>query len=339
MTFAANFIAIDFETANRRPDSACQLAAVVVRDGVISDSKMWMIRPEPFYFSPFNIEVHGIVPDDVEHEGNFADQWDSMAAFLGLGAKGPGQRCLVAHNAAFDIGVLSACLKSHRLAVPDLDYTCTRSIARQTWPKRPRFGLKPLSDWLGVEFRHHDALEDSIACAKILLAAGIARQVSTLEQLEQSLKLSRGTAGPWGKKGPAKLRSPRKMKPPPTASQPSEDESSGLQSLLDLQRLLVRAEFIRPLSGQTIVFTGHLASLDRQDAEQLASRLGGLCQNKVTKETDMLVVGNRAPQTAVAGRTLSVKEETANAYQAAGGPIRIVTEQEFLGYIVANAER
>ena len=35
MGFAPNFTAIDFETASRRNDSACQLGAVVVRDGEI----------------------------------------------------------------------------------------------------------------------------------------------------------------------------------------------------------------------------------------------------------------------------------------------------------------
>ena len=38
MDFAADFTAIDFETASRRADSACQLAAVVVREGRIVTS-------------------------------------------------------------------------------------------------------------------------------------------------------------------------------------------------------------------------------------------------------------------------------------------------------------
>ena len=51
MAFLANFTAIDFETANRRRDSACQLAAVRVRDGQLDQERMWMIRPDPFFFS------------------------------------------------------------------------------------------------------------------------------------------------------------------------------------------------------------------------------------------------------------------------------------------------
>ena len=55
MDFAADFTAIDFETASRRSDSACQLAAVRVREGRIVYQACWLIRPEPFYFSEFNI--------------------------------------------------------------------------------------------------------------------------------------------------------------------------------------------------------------------------------------------------------------------------------------------
>ncbi len=105
MDFAANFTAIDFETANRRADSACQLAAVAVRDGKIADSVTWLIRPEPLYFSRVNIEIHGITPDQVRGEPDFGDLWPEIAEKIS-------DDCLVAHNAGFDIGVLLACLRT-----------------------------------------------------------------------------------------------------------------------------------------------------------------------------------------------------------------------------------
>src|SRR6056297_3406259 len=185
MDFAADFTAIDFETASRRSDSACQLAAVVVRGGQIVDQCKWMIRPEPFYFSQSNIRIHGITPQQVEAEPCFGQLWPEIANRLG-------DDCLVAHNATFDIGVLLACLSAHRHAIPELQYTCTRAIARRVWPHHRRYGLKPLASWLGIRFRHHDALEDSIACAKILLAAGIDREANSLEDLEKRLRLKRG---------------------------------------------------------------------------------------------------------------------------------------------------
>ena len=68
MDFAADFTAIDFETASHQPDSACQLGAVVVRNGQLVDQFMWMIRPQPLHFSKSNIRIHGITPAQVREE-------------------------------------------------------------------------------------------------------------------------------------------------------------------------------------------------------------------------------------------------------------------------------
>ncbi|MDA8745170.1 exonuclease domain-containing protein [Rubripirellula amarantea] len=325
MAFSADFTAIDFETANRRPDSACQLAAVIVRGGQIVDQAMWMIRPRPLSFSPSNIRIHGISPAQVRDESEFGDLWDDIAAKIG-------DDCIVAHNASFDIGVLKACLQTHHKSIPEFQFTCTRAIARRTWPHRKQFGLKPLSDWLGVRFRHHDALEDSIACAKILLAAGIDQEATSLEDLESRLKLTRGSAGDWGYRGPTSRRSRRRAtpSPPDVTAQPSKSIP-----IFDLQRLMIRAEFIRPLHGKRIVFTGKLKHFDRQQAEELAARLGGTCHSEVGDQIDYLIVGRSASMPSGNKNSISLKEETARYLQQSGKAIEIVGEDEFLNLIVA----
>lgn len=201
-----DFTAIDFETANNGRHSACQLAAVKVRNGKIVDRQCWMIKPRPFYFSPMNIQVHGIYPEAVENEPEFGDCWKSIAPCLDNEWD---DRCLIAHNAPFDIGVLTACLHYHNIPVPELQFSCTRLIARHTWPGRVSYGLKPLAAWLGIEFRHHDALEDSIACASILLAAAESIGATSIEDLEAKLALVRGTAGQWGYRGATRAKQPR----------------------------------------------------------------------------------------------------------------------------------
>ncbi|KLU03142.1 DNA ligase [Rhodopirellula islandica] len=348
-----DFTAIDFETATRRSDSACQLAAVRVRGGEIVDSVSWLIRPRPFVFSPANIQIHGITPGMVRDESEFGELWPDIQSTLG-------DDCLIAHNASFDLGVLMACLESHDHPVPEMQYSCTRAIARRTWPQQPRFGLKPLSDWLGIRFRHHDALEDSVACAKIALAAAEDSGVTSLEELESKLSLSRGTAGEWGKKGPTTRRassrrksSARRPSTPAsavaiagstvaTATIPSPSLSSAptrtcgiSDSGVDLQRLMIRADFIRPLEGRKVVFTGLLTKLQREEAELLTSRCGGKCQSSVSRKTDLVVVGELDSRTIQAGRTMSTKEATARQLAAEGTALKIMTEQEFLEMIIA----
>ncbi len=350
MSFQANFTAIDFETANRRRDSACQLAAVVVRDGKLVDERMWMIRPDPFFFSPGNIRIHGIRPHDVESEPTFGELWGEIAEFLD-------GDCLIAHNAPFDVGVILGCLERHQLPVADLHFSCTRLIARQTWPDRQRFGLKPLSDWLGVQFKHHDALEDSRACAKVLLAAGIAREAESLVDLEQKLRIVRGKAGPWGVSQAAKIgggkrkttaktaktktkpglpkrtlrrgSGPRLPLPPSQSVDPFDmtaavgetaanydlHSPSSLSVEINFQRLAIRAEFIQPMRGKRIVICGRLKTISDQQAIDLAVRAGGIHQNDVDSQTNCVVIGSvgvdtQQMQSLVDRGTLEILSET-----------------------------
>ena len=332
MAFAADFVAIDFETANRRRDSACQLAAVTVRGGSIVDRAMWMIRPVPMQFSPGNIRIHGITPDRVADEPTFGEIWRDVAGYL------EGQ-CVVAHNASFDIGVLLACLTAHRCDIPELQYTCTRAIARRCWPHRRRFGLKPLAEWLGINFRHHDALEDSIACAKILLAAGVDRRSESLEDLEQSLELNRGSAGDWGTRGPASRRrsgaSRRRSLGTSSRRSGSGSWAGGRTAVsprdvvaespttftveaaaADLQRLMVRGEFTRPLSGIAVRFVGKLCQMDADSSAELVGRLGGRADDG---SADLIVYGRES-----AGAVAEAK----TAADAAGVPA--IAEADFL---------
>ena len=372
MAFGADFTAIDFETASRRADSACQLAAVAVRDGKIADQRMWMIRPEPFYFSPGNIRIHGIRPDRVRAEPQFGQLWDEISAFLA-------DDCLVAHNATFDMNVLMACLARHSCPVPELHFTCTRLIARRTWPGRRRFGLKPLAQWLGIHFRHHDALEDSIACAKILLAAGIDKQSADLPALEKRLRIDRGRAGPWGishpgrKSSRASTRGGRSTRNPrasiaesrgdyvvgdsrDTASAATPPTETDSQSV-DWQRMVIRAEFIQPLRGKRVVFVGKLQSMSREQAETLTRRCGGTPQPTVDDQTNCLIVGQTSPAAPRRADALAADdpggdkqtspeklnsghdaemESDAKQRAQSGQPIQIMKEDEFLGLVSAT---
>ena len=122
-----NFTAIDFETATSSRNSACSVAVVEVKDGKLFDSYYALIRPPELKFNYFNIQIHGIHPEDVKDAPDFAGIWPELKKRL----EG---RIVVAHNAQFDMSVLKYSLLENDLSIPKFSYCCTVKIARKVWP-------------------------------------------------------------------------------------------------------------------------------------------------------------------------------------------------------------
>jgi DNA polymerase III subunit epsilon len=278
-------VAIDFETANGQASSACQLAAVMVRDSQVVAEWSWFIRPPRMYFSPRNIAIHGIRPTDVQHAPSMEQVWSELSGLI------DGQ-VLVAHNARFDIGVLLASLAAHDVACPDLQFTCTRALARAAWPGRERYGLKPLGDWLGIEFQHHDALEDARCCAHIALAIEKLHQQPELAELERCLRVTRGSV----RQG--LIASPRSLD-----SRRGSGQGSGARATdrwgfpdrrakmgsIDAAAVVNAAAAEQPLAGKHIVLLGPLRGLDLQQSHALIVQLGGVAQTHIGAQTDYVI--------------------------------------------------
>ncbi len=155
------FLAIDFETADRFPDSACSVGLVRVENGRIAERKSRLIRPprDQFEFT----RIHGITWDLVAGEDEFGRVWRDLESLL------QGVHFLVAHNAPFDQRVLAACCRSAGTRPPSLPFFCTMRLARKVWGISPT-RLPDVCARLGVRLQHHDALSDAEACAHIMIA-------------------------------------------------------------------------------------------------------------------------------------------------------------------------
>jgi len=180
---ALEFVAIDFETANSSPASPCAVGLVRVRGGQIQESLSMLCRP-PYpnnWFHEGNINVHGIRPEDVAD----APEWEEVIPELLLFTEG---LPLVAHNASFDMGVLRASADAIRFDLPPLDYFCSLQVARKTYTL-DSYRLNAVAYAIGhEEFRHHDALADSDACARIVLHAADRHEVEDVPGLLSKTK-------------------------------------------------------------------------------------------------------------------------------------------------------
>ena len=154
---------MDFETAAPARASACSIALTVVQNDVITDELYSLINPKT-EFNWRNVQIHGIHQTDVLDAPTFPELWPVVEQFF------TPDKLVVAHNANFDNSVLKKTLERYqinRLPYQTLD---TLHTSKSFYPDYTNHKLNTVCDNLGIELQHHhNALDDSRACANILL--------------------------------------------------------------------------------------------------------------------------------------------------------------------------
>lgn len=185
----STIVAIDFETADRSPDSACAVGLVRLENGSIAARDYWLIRPPRPHFA--FTWLHGISWPDVAGAPTFGDLWPELGRLM------HGADYLAAHNASFDRRVLAACCDAAGVGAPEVQFLCTVKLARAAWNIRPT-RLPDVCRRLAITLDdHHNAAADALACAHIVSAA-----------VGCGIDLTAGRLG----------RSKRPQKPPPSST-------------------------------------------------------------------------------------------------------------------------
>ncbi len=154
------FVAIDFETANGSPSSACQVGIVCMEGDQIVSEYETLIRPPGNRYEYWNTKIHGISAEDTAASPTFIDLADTIIPMLE-------NSIIVAHNAQFDRKVLTKTMEYYGLNFRDFDlaqrWECTLKIYRKQGHRKNN--LKACCDRLNIELNHHDALSDARGCA------------------------------------------------------------------------------------------------------------------------------------------------------------------------------
>lgn len=161
-----DFTAIDFETANSSSASACAVGLARVRDGQVVETAGWLIKPPPGHdrFFDVNTRIHGIREEDVADAKSWSDQLGDLLAFVGTDV-------LVAHNAGFDMNVLRQACGATGDVCPPYRYVCSLQLARRVYDL-DSYRLPSVAAVAGfMDFTHHDAAADALACAHIMIDA------------------------------------------------------------------------------------------------------------------------------------------------------------------------
>lgn len=281
------FTCIDIETANADFASICQIGLARFERGKLVKSWQTLVDPQDF-FDGMNVSIHGIDSCDVKGAPIFKDVAETLCEWLGEG--------IVVCHTFFDRSSLNKAAVKHGVSLPSIEWLDSSRVVRRTWLDRSKsgYGLVPCAEFLGIEFKHHDALEDARTAGEVLLAA-MAHSGHNLEEWTKRVNWPIGSKD--GKTGFA-----------------MEGSKDGL------------------LHGETLVFTGAL-SMSRKEAAPLAAAAGCDVGDGVTKKTTLVVVGDQDVSKLAAGQKKSSKHRRAEALIAKGQKIRIVGESDFMELI------
>ena len=154
-----------------------------------------------------------------------------------------------------------------------------------------------VAEFLGIEFRHHDAREDARAAGEILIRALKEAELSVEQWLVRSMQPIDGSSG---------------------ACVARSGNPEG------------------PLFGEVMAFTGALA-VPRGMAASAAAMAGCEVEEGVTKRTTLLVVGDQDVRLLAGHEKSSKHRKAEDLIVRKGQPIRIVGESDFQRMLALKA--
>lgn len=273
-----SFTALDFETFTPERSSACAVGLAKVKDGHIIHKFYSLIKPIPDDRTTDNSAVNGITAEMIANAPTFADLWPVIRGIIGNDS-------IVSHNSDFDEAVWKAQLIHYSLDTPGHhNFICTF--------KMTGLSLESCCAKHNIDMgTHHDALDDAIACAKVMLAEAGQPQISKFTggvaqalKFQDAKKYNRATLDPL-------------------ADEEIEDKST-------------------PFFHARTVITGIFdAYPNRNDLGIKLQSLGADINTSISKKTNVVVIGSGAGPS---------KMKKIEELQSAGYDIRIIYEPELI---------
>ncbi len=289
-TVLNDYVAIDIETTGLdvECDDIIELAAIRYVNGKQTDVFTSLVNPG-YEIDSFISELTGITNEELFE----APEIESiLPAFLDF----VGDHTLVGHNINFDINFIydnaariGRCLKN--------DFVDTLRMSRRAVPDLCNHQLKTLVQHFGLASdRAHRAKADAEMAALIYQ-----------ECIRIFKKNDVNVEKIYDKKKNYSAHGVNASDIKPTVDEFDEDH---------------------PLFGKVCVFTGTLSSMTRREAMQATVNCGGDVGDRITKETNYLILANDNYQTRTGEK--SSKQKKAEEYKLLGYGVDVISERTFL---------
>lgn len=313
-----SFVGFDVETANGSRGSICAIGLTVVKGGRTVETHSWLCRPPEGLnkFAAGNILIHGIRPQDVSNQPSFRQRFGDMLDVIG-------DLPLVAHNAAFDIGAIREASATESMSWRPLTYGCTLKWSRLALPGLPNHKLPTVASELGVDLRnHHDASADAAAAAGIALELMRRKGSSSVDTyvIATGVTLGRATV--------------EEVTPPRDTTTPGVPTWVSVRASATPPAPSTDADQAHPLFGQTVVITGTLTGLSRDEAWAQIAKHGARVNKTVTRKTTVLIAGTWIDDDG--DHVVTEKLAYAQRLETAGQKIVILDQEQLHGVLAGD---
>lgn len=260
MTKNLNFVAIDFETANSNYSSICQIGLAFFENGELVKEESQIIDPDT-HFDGINVSIHGITAMQVAGYPSFTEYFPELCEKI--------EAQVVVHHQPFDhLAYCQAC-ELHQLEQSNSYWLNNSAVVRRTWEqfRQKGYGLKNVANYLGIDFKHHDACEDARAAGLIFIEACVLTG-KTVEQWAESVEN-------------------RRIKPPQKG--PSVQKITG--DLLQPSTECCNCD--NPFFGKKVVISGTYSNWpNRKELAKRIKDLGADIDSAVSTKTNFLFAGS-----------------------------------------------
>ena len=300
------FLLFHVESVNENQNAVCHLILIPVVNGIKQPPQEYFFNPE----APFIFVKSGITETQVNSYPKFSEQWLDVQKIL------DDFEMAMCTAEGYSARALCATLQRFRIAMHSIPYCNAKAICRRTM-NEVSYSLDFLSY---AKFNDTIIGYDPVAIATRWCDLALMGLDDCADQnLEQFLSAHKIEPG---------VLSSEDFKP----SLCLRDYSKRKGHAFDSSVVDVEADPSSPFYGMNVVFTGRLESFKRDEARALVVKVGGLAPERLTTETDYLVVGVQDLRV-VGERGLSGKMKSAAKYKEKGFPIEVIDEEDFIEMI------
>jgi DNA polymerase-3 subunit epsilon len=257
-----DYIAIDFETANKNRVSACAIGLVFIKDYKIAHQASFKIKPpNTEKFSAFHTNLHGIRQEDVDFWEHFDELWENeLSKYLN-------NSLVIFHNASMELSVLKNLFEFYNIVTFDISYIDTMQLAEKSGqPKK----LEDLAAKFEIEINKlHDPVSDARTCALIFnelrdIYPDYPNLINTLNHEKETQKQRKNQI----------------------AIEVKNDNIDIIQVYSISKDELKNVD----ISKKGFLFSGELTQ-DRNECKNFILKNGGIIKSGVTSKVDFVVIG------------------------------------------------